>query len=214
MERTGIEPVTSGLQIPDFKARLGQVRSVNAMLCWLREVEIGYSGTRFGTRFWSLRRTFSSVVGRQDARAGECLRARAALVLDRAPARWSSACYLAEARPGKLCLARSRERLLAPDDASDAAVVDGVSRPDEGPRVGRSRAMSASARSRSGLPRAPRLRPQDPTILQPPCMRLPTAGVDCLSHERFRAVGCCCWRKRCGTRSADHRLARDAAPTT
>jgi len=53
MERTGIEPVTSGLQIPGFEARLGQVRSVNAKLRWLREVEIGYSGTRFGTRFAS-----------------------------------------------------------------------------------------------------------------------------------------------------------------
>jgi hypothetical protein len=52
MERTGIEPVASDLQIPDFKARLGQIRSVNAKLRWLREVEIGYSGTRFGTRFW------------------------------------------------------------------------------------------------------------------------------------------------------------------
>jgi hypothetical protein len=51
VERTGIEPVTSDLQIPGFEARLGQIRSVNAMLRWLREVEIGYSGTRFGTRF-------------------------------------------------------------------------------------------------------------------------------------------------------------------
>jgi hypothetical protein len=49
MERTGIEPVTSGLQIPDFKPRLGQIRLVKAKLRWLGEVEIGYSGTRFGT---------------------------------------------------------------------------------------------------------------------------------------------------------------------
>jgi hypothetical protein len=51
MERTGIEPVTSDLQIPDYEPRLGQIRSVNVKLCRLREVEIGYSGTRFGTRF-------------------------------------------------------------------------------------------------------------------------------------------------------------------
>jgi hypothetical protein len=51
VERTGIEPVTSDLQVPGFEARLGQIRSVNAKLRWLREVEIGYSGTRFGTRF-------------------------------------------------------------------------------------------------------------------------------------------------------------------
>jgi hypothetical protein len=51
MERTGIEPVTSDLQIPGFEARLGQIRSVRAKLRWLREVKIGYSGTRFGTRF-------------------------------------------------------------------------------------------------------------------------------------------------------------------
>src|SRR6266511_5086604 len=50
MERTGIEPVTSDLQIPGSAARLGQIRSVNAKLRWLGEVEIGYSGTRFGTR--------------------------------------------------------------------------------------------------------------------------------------------------------------------
>jgi hypothetical protein len=49
MERPGIEPVTSGLQIPGFEPRLGQVRSVKAKLRWLGEVEIGYSGTRFGT---------------------------------------------------------------------------------------------------------------------------------------------------------------------
>jgi hypothetical protein len=47
MERTGIEPVTSDLQISGFEPRLGQVRSVNAKLRRLREVEIGYSGTRF-----------------------------------------------------------------------------------------------------------------------------------------------------------------------
>jgi hypothetical protein len=51
MERTGIEPVTSDLQIPGFEARLGQIRLVNVKLRWLCEVEIGYSGTRFGTRF-------------------------------------------------------------------------------------------------------------------------------------------------------------------
>jgi hypothetical protein len=51
MERTGIEPVAFDLQIPDFKERLDQIRSVNAKLCRLREIEIGYSGTRFGTRF-------------------------------------------------------------------------------------------------------------------------------------------------------------------
>src|SRR3954451_17966327 len=51
VERAGIEPATSGLQIPGFEPRLGQVRSVNAILRWLGEVEIGYSGTRFGTRF-------------------------------------------------------------------------------------------------------------------------------------------------------------------
>jgi hypothetical protein len=52
MERTGIEPVTSDLQIPGAEAKLGQIRSVKAKLRWLGEVEIGYSGTRFGTRFW------------------------------------------------------------------------------------------------------------------------------------------------------------------
>ena len=51
MERTGIEPVTSGLQIPDNSVELGQIRSIKGKLCWLREVENGYSGTRFGTRF-------------------------------------------------------------------------------------------------------------------------------------------------------------------
>jgi hypothetical protein len=51
VERTGIEPVTSDLQIPGFSVELGQVGSVNAMLCRLRAIEIGYSGTRFGTRF-------------------------------------------------------------------------------------------------------------------------------------------------------------------
>jgi hypothetical protein len=49
MERTGIEPVTSDLQIPGFEARLGQIRLVKAKLCWLGEVAIGYSGTRFVT---------------------------------------------------------------------------------------------------------------------------------------------------------------------
>ena len=51
VERARLELATSGLQIPGFEARLGQVRSVRAKLCWLGEVEIGYSGTRFGTRF-------------------------------------------------------------------------------------------------------------------------------------------------------------------
>jgi hypothetical protein len=51
MERTGIEPVTSDLQKPGFSAELGQVRLIKAKLRWLGEVEIGYSGTRFGTRF-------------------------------------------------------------------------------------------------------------------------------------------------------------------
>lgn len=50
MERTGIEPVTSDLQIPDNSVELGQIRSIKGK-CWLREVENGYSGTRFGTRF-------------------------------------------------------------------------------------------------------------------------------------------------------------------
>jgi hypothetical protein len=74
MERTGIEPVTSDLQLPDFKARLGQIRSVNAKLRWLGEVESGYSGTRFGTRFWCPSApvlTWSS--WRQDGRAGRRL---------------------------------------------------------------------------------------------------------------------------------------------
>jgi hypothetical protein len=51
VERTGIEPVTSDLQIPGFEPRLGQVRSVNAMLRWLCEVEIGYSGHGSGHVF-------------------------------------------------------------------------------------------------------------------------------------------------------------------
>src|SRR4051794_7236060 len=51
MERTGIEPVASDLQIPGSTVELGQVRLIKAKLCWLGEVEIGYPGTRFGTRF-------------------------------------------------------------------------------------------------------------------------------------------------------------------
>jgi hypothetical protein len=51
MERTGIEPVTSDLQIPGYESRLGQIRSIKAKLCWLGGIEIGYSGTRCGTRF-------------------------------------------------------------------------------------------------------------------------------------------------------------------
>ncbi len=51
LERTGIEPVTSDLQIPGSSVELGQVRSITAKLRWLGAVKIGYSGTRFGTRF-------------------------------------------------------------------------------------------------------------------------------------------------------------------
>ena len=51
MERTGIEPVASDLQIPGFSVELGQIRSVRSKLRWFGAVEIGYSGTRFGTRF-------------------------------------------------------------------------------------------------------------------------------------------------------------------
>ncbi len=51
MERAGFEPAASDLQIPGSARKLGQVRLVNAKLRWLCEVEIGYSGTRFGTRF-------------------------------------------------------------------------------------------------------------------------------------------------------------------
>src|SRR6266511_4240500 len=51
VERTGIEPVASDLQIPGFEARLGQIRSVKAKLCWFDAVEIRYSGTPFGTCF-------------------------------------------------------------------------------------------------------------------------------------------------------------------
>jgi hypothetical protein len=60
MERTGIEPVATDLQIPGFEARLGQIRSVKAKLCWLAEVDIGYSGTRVGTRFGVLVQASSS----------------------------------------------------------------------------------------------------------------------------------------------------------
>src|SRR6266508_6630543 len=86
MERTGIEPVTADLQIPGFEARLGQIRSVRAKLCWLGEVEIGYSGTRFGTRFWCASApVLNALVGRQDARAGEVLSARTRPALRRSP---------------------------------------------------------------------------------------------------------------------------------
>jgi hypothetical protein len=72
MERTRIEPVTSDLQIPGSEAKLGQVRSVKAKLCRLRQVELGYSGTRFGTRFCRCSApVLQAVVGRQDARAGD-----------------------------------------------------------------------------------------------------------------------------------------------
>src|SRR6266511_1953302 len=69
MERTGIEPVTSGLQKPDFKARLGQVRSVSAMLCWLCEVEIGYWGHGSGHAFGVFAPVSQAVVGRPDSGA-------------------------------------------------------------------------------------------------------------------------------------------------
>jgi hypothetical protein len=52
VERTGIEPVTSGLQIPGFSVELGQIRSIKTKLRRLRAIGIGYSGTRLGTRFW------------------------------------------------------------------------------------------------------------------------------------------------------------------
>jgi hypothetical protein len=55
MERTGIEPVASDLQIPGSEPRLDQMRSVNAMLRWLGEVEVGYSGTGSGHVFSSAR---------------------------------------------------------------------------------------------------------------------------------------------------------------
>jgi hypothetical protein len=51
MERTGIEPVTSDLQNPGFTVELGQMRLIKAKLRQLGGVEIGYSGTRFGTPF-------------------------------------------------------------------------------------------------------------------------------------------------------------------
>src|SRR4051812_46185215 len=51
MERTGIESVTSDLQIPGFKGELGQIGLFKAKLGWLGEIGIGYSGTRFGIRF-------------------------------------------------------------------------------------------------------------------------------------------------------------------
>src|SRR6266496_1047194 len=44
MERTGIEPVTSGLQIPGSEARLGQIRSVKAKLRRLRELKLAIRG--------------------------------------------------------------------------------------------------------------------------------------------------------------------------
>jgi hypothetical protein len=68
MERTGIEPVTSDLQIPGFSVELGQVRLINAKLCWFCEAGIGYSGTRFGGSFGNscaaccLERALSAVV--------------------------------------------------------------------------------------------------------------------------------------------------------
>ena len=51
MERTGIEPVASDLQIPESGVELGQVGLIKAKLWWLGEVGSGYPGTRFGTRF-------------------------------------------------------------------------------------------------------------------------------------------------------------------
>jgi hypothetical protein len=53
MERTGIEPVTSGLQIPGINVELGQITSIKAKLRWFDAIEIRYSGTRFGTRFFA-----------------------------------------------------------------------------------------------------------------------------------------------------------------
>jgi hypothetical protein len=69
MERTGIEPVASDLQIPGYEARLSQIRSVSVKLCWLGEVEIGYSGTRFGTRFLVCLRTRPRAVSRATGRS-------------------------------------------------------------------------------------------------------------------------------------------------
>ena len=60
MERTGIEPVASDLQIPGSSVELGQIRSVNAKLRWVGEAEIRYSGTRFGTRFLRVHRVARS----------------------------------------------------------------------------------------------------------------------------------------------------------
>src|SRR6266511_4041110 len=74
MERTGIEPVTSDLQIPGYEPRLGQIRSVKAKVRWLGEVEIGYSGTRVGTRFSASRGGAASAeawVGCQPRSAGQ-----------------------------------------------------------------------------------------------------------------------------------------------
>ena len=72
MERTGIEPVASDLQIPGSNVELGQIRSIKAMLRRLRSVEIGYSGTRFGTRFLPCASS-PTVVGREDAGTSDTL---------------------------------------------------------------------------------------------------------------------------------------------
>jgi hypothetical protein len=50
MERTGIEPVTSGLQNLHFVMRQGRTASGWPRSFWFAEVQSGYSGTRFGTR--------------------------------------------------------------------------------------------------------------------------------------------------------------------
>jgi hypothetical protein len=49
MERTGIEPVTSGLQNLHFVMRQGRTASGWPRSFWFAEVQSGYSGTRFGT---------------------------------------------------------------------------------------------------------------------------------------------------------------------
>jgi hypothetical protein len=87
VERTGIEPVTSGLQIPDNSVRLGQIRSIKAKLRWLREVEIGYSGTRFGTRFCAsapvARRCISVIVAKMESGASSGVAPHTRELLDR-----------------------------------------------------------------------------------------------------------------------------------
>jgi hypothetical protein len=48
---------------------------VKAKLCWLDEVEIGYSGTRFGTRFWCV---FATTLARP---SGDRTLAQATMIL-------------------------------------------------------------------------------------------------------------------------------------